>query len=157
MIQSLPIAKRDPKILHGTGRWHRAAMTEGSDTALLNLSALRRVSNGPSAPKWGHLPVPGRIWSDHLPPHRQLRRNRLPEHQHGHPSRLRVNQPFFLSREDAKKVCPSVSASHCHLPQQAVGGLAVGGFSVVSAEPKILPELVSGRWQPEGLTEGNVV
>ena len=25
---------------------------------------------------------------------------------------------------------------------------------MVSAEPKILPELVSGRWQPEGLTEG---
>ena len=71
-------------------------------------------------------------------------------------------EPTFLfitrRREGAKKKnFPSVSAAHCHLPQQAVGGLAVGGFSVVSAEPKILPELVSGRWQPEGLTEGNVV
>ena len=32
-----------------------------------------------------------------------------------------------------------------------------GRIIMVSAEPKILPELVSGRWQPEGLTEGNVV
>ena len=42
-------------------------------------------------------------------------------------------------------------------PPASCGRISCGRIIVVSAEPKILPELVSGRWQPEGLTEGNVV
>ena len=62
------------------------------------------------------------------------------------------------SRGGAEKNCPSVSPVAIHLPQQAVGGLAVGGFFGVTARfNQILPELVTGRWQPERLTEGNVV